>query len=208
MKHIVFDFDGTIADSMSILIELGNGMAEKYGYPKVDESNIRHLSTLPIAERCRLLGIPLYRVPALAVEAIARYRSFIHLLKPIDGIREVIFRLKEEGYKLAILSSNSEANIRQFLQSYSMNCFESISSSRGIFGKHVSLKHIMKKMKIPRGELIYIGDELRDVEACRKARIQMIAVSWGFDSIELIKRSQPDFIAEHPSEIVDLVHSL
>jgi phosphoglycolate phosphatase len=53
--------------------------------------------------------------------------------------------------------------------------------------------------------VIYVGDETRDIEAARKIQIQVIAVSWGFNSREVLAEQKPDFLISHPSQLIEVV---
>jgi phosphoglycolate phosphatase len=110
----------------------------------------------------------------------------IHELKWIEGMKDEILNLKNMGYDLKIISSNSVSNILNFFESNSPNLFEDIYSSKGIFNKHHSIKALLKKYSIKRDEAIYIGDEFRDIKACKKAKIRIISVTWGYDPRELL----------------------
>ena len=77
-----------------------------------------------------------------------------------------------------------------------------------MFGKHRSLKRLLKTYHMKPAETIYIGDEVRDIEACRKAKVQIIAVTWGFNSKRILERAKPDFIADKPEDIVKIVKAL
>jgi phosphoglycolate phosphatase len=123
-------------------------------------------------------------------------------------VDEVLENLHKEGYGLNIVSSNSLNNIDTFLKANELNLFENIQSSNGLFGKHITIGKLISKLGVKKDEVIYIGDEQRDVEACKKIGIKVIAVLWGFDSLELIEKAKPDFIASNPNEIVEIIMAI
>ena len=75
----------------------------------------------------------------------------------------------------------------------------------GIFGKDKAIKEVIKKYKFTANELIYIGDETRDIEAAKKSKVKVIAVGWGFNSPEVLIAHQPDFFVETPRELVEAI---
>jgi phosphoglycolate phosphatase len=208
IKHIIFDFDGTIADSGEIGLQIINEFAEKYNYRKFTMTEVRAMSTIPVRERLKKVGVPLHKIPQISVEALVKYRRLMHSLKSFDGIREMLESLKGEGLYLAIISSNSAENIKEFLQNNNLGLFDRVVAVKNFFGKHRSLGHYLKEARLKPEEAIYIGDELRDVEACKKAGVKIIAVTWGFDSRELLQRGNPDFIADRPGDIMPIVKSV
>jgi phosphoglycolate phosphatase len=122
-KHIIFDFDGTLVDSRALVVKLYNEMALQHGFRAIYDVDIPFLRSMPIPDRCRWLGVPLYKIPQLAVQAKKSYQSSIPSLHTVPGIRETVRRLVELGYPLSILSSNSEENIRLFLKRNEISVF-------------------------------------------------------------------------------------
>ena len=127
----------------------------------------------------------------------------ISSLKPVEGIEAIVEALKNKGFNLGILSSNSKDNLGKFLkQNNLINFFDFIVSENNLFGKTKALNGILKKHKITRGDTYYIGDETRDVEAAQDAGIKSIAVCWGFNTKEILLKSRPDFIVDKPENIL------
>ncbi len=208
IKHIIFDFDGTIADSGEIGLQIINDLAEKYHYRQFTMAEVREMNKIPVKERLKKTGVPLYKIPQISVEALVRYRLLMHSLQAYAGIREMIHALKDEGLYLAIISSNSLENIKDFLLSNDLDLFDRVVSARNFFGKHWSIARYLKEAGLTADEVIYVGDELRDIEACKKTGVKIIAVSWGFDCRELLQSGVPDYLADKPGEIVPIIKSI
>lgn len=208
IKHIIFDFDGTVADSIDLALKVGNEIAKKHNFNQLTMDGLREINNYPIKERSKKIGIPLYRLPTLSVEFLFRYKQLIHSLKVFEGIKDVIMELSKEGYYLSIISSNSVENIKFFLKHNKLDVFNNIISSNNLFGKNQSISKYMRKTKILPNELIYIGDELRDIEACKKTCVKIISVVWGFDSLELLKTGNPDYIASKPEDILSIIKNI
>lgn len=208
IKHVIFDFDGTIADSMEMGLQIYNEFIDKYKYKKVTLEELRKLNELPIKERIKHVGIPLYKIPQISIDVLMKYKKIIHSLKPFDGIKDLIMDLKAKGLRLSIISSNSADNIQAFLKRNQLEVFDRVISEKNLFGKDKSIKKLLKQLNIDSDNVIYIGDELRDIDACQKLAIKIISVAWGFDSLELLKSGKPDFIAFRPKEIADIIEAI
>jgi len=204
-KYVIFDFDGTIVDSSHVFINIGNSLAEKYGVNKITVEDFKALGKLNVRDKCKKLGIPLYKVPKIAIEILEKFYHHADELHLVEGIRDTIIKLKEYGYQLGIISSNSSPNIEKFLKSVDMNFFDCIQCAPGIFGKHHAINKFLKNMNLYKEHVIYIGDELRDIVSCKKSRVKVIAVTWGYDSVELLSTGNPDFLANNPHEIIGFV---
>ena len=76
------------------------------------------------------------------------------------------------------------------------------------FGKSKVINKLLNQNNINPQQAIYVGDETRDIEAARKSNIRAIAVSWGFNSKELLAAQNPDFLIHQPNELIDVIGSL
>lgn len=204
-KHVIFDFDGTLVDSKDLAVDLFNKLADKYKLPKLNQEDIEHLSTLSVMEKCKFMGVPLYLIPILTMEVMKNYYKCIGSLRTFQGINEVIFRLKEQGFKLSIISSNSKKNVELFLRNNDIEVFDNIYGVSSLFGKESAIGSFIKRYNLNRKELIYVGDEHRDIMSCKANRVKVIAVLWGYDSLELLTKAGPDYVVENPAEIINLV---
>jgi phosphoglycolate phosphatase len=206
ITHVVFDFDGTLVDSKDVLIGMYNRMAEKRRYGKLTAENIGELSDLSIAERCRRLGVPLYMLPWLAFLVVRAYREAVGTIEFIGGMPELLAELKQRGHQLMILSSNGEGNIRAFLKRHGMeDQVAAVFGGSSIFGKARKMRALMKQARLRPEQLVYVGDEHRDIEACKEVGVRVIAVRWGTDSESRLRDASPDFIAERPADVAGCV---
>ncbi len=202
---ILFNFNGTVVDTKFLAIDIFNEIASKQGYKKINKEEVSYLSTLSIRERCKLLNVPIHKMPLIGIAIKRRYQKYIAHLKPVDGIREVLEELKNQGYKLGFLTSNNYNVINDFLTNNSLEFFDYNHYSFNPFSKSKDISSFLKKYKLKRNEVIYIGDELRDIKAAKKHGLICIATSWGYDSVDLLNRGHADFIANQPNDILDII---
>jgi phosphoglycolate phosphatase len=67
------------------------------------------------------------------------------------------------------------------------------------------LRAIQKTFSVRAEEMLYVGDEIRDIKASKKAGIAIAAVTWGFNSAESLKAEAPEHVVSEPPELLDLV---
>ncbi len=145
VNTLIFDFDGTIVDSVGIGIEIYNEIAEEYNFKKLNPSDLIELGKLPIAKKCNVLGITLAQIPLLAHKVNEKFKDNISKIKVFDKMKEVLHTLDKEKYSLHIISSNTESTIKEVLQRNDLDIFKSIYSSKNIFGKHHVINSFIKK---------------------------------------------------------------
>ncbi len=205
-KVIIFDFDGTIADTVEALVIIANRLALEFGYPQITPEELALLRNLTSREIIKYSGISVFKIPFLVKKVKGELKRKIPDLKPISGIQESLLVLKEKAYRLGIITSNSEENVKEFLKVNDLeSIFEFIYSGVTIFGKTTIINNVLRQKQIKSSEAIYVGDETRDVEASQKANIKVIAVTWGFNNEEVLSQQNPDFIVTHPSELLDVI---
>jgi len=207
-KVIIFDFDGTIADTVDALVSIANRLAVDFGYIQITPEQLAFLKNLTSREIIKYSGVSLFKIPFLVKKVKAELKSKIPELKPIPGIQEALTELQNEGYKLGIITSNSQDNVNQFLTINDLNyLFDFIYSGITIFGKTTIINNLLRQKQLKPQEVIYVGDETRDIEASKKSNIKVIAVTWGFNSLEVLAKQNPDFLIRQPSELLDVIKS-
>ena len=104
-----------------------------------------------------------------------------------------------------ILTSNDKDIVLSFLMTHQLSCFETVMSERNIFGKDAALKKMLKQLGKTKKEVLYLGDEVRDIHGCQKAGIDVAAVTWGLNTEEILKDSIPTYLIKTPDELLTLL---
>jgi phosphoglycolate phosphatase len=205
-KLVVWDFDGTLADSLPTAAAIFNRLAAEMGFAPVgDLGAARGLSTRQVLKQH---GISMWRRPKLVRKYQAAAAEEADRMKLVAGLPEVLAALAGSGVRLGVLSSNREDNIRRCLRANGAEGhFAFVVGDPRLFGKSKALKRIALAERADRAEVLYIGDELRDVEAAKKVGAKVAAVTWGFHTAELLRTGAPDYVVEAPSELLGLVRA-
>jgi len=208
VKVIIFDFDGTLADTLDAIVNITNRLAKIYGYKATAPEELAQIRNMSSREIVKQSNISVFKLPFLLRRIKLELQDDIQQVKPIAGIQESLIRLKNQGILLGIITSNSEENVKAFLQKNDMkDLFSFIYSERTLFSKDKALNKFIKRNNLIPEQVIYVGDETRDIEASKKINVKVVAVSWGFNSEEALAKQNPDFLINKPSELVDLIGS-
>ena len=205
MKHIIFDFDGTLADSTAVFASAWNTLSQKYKFKGIELKEIDTLKKLSISERSKLFDFPMYKLPMILPQFYKLYRQSLNDVHLFEGMKEVLLEIDKRGYKILIISSNSKDNILEFLKMNGIDCIADVLCSNRIFGKDKVMKKFLKESSVSSSEVIYIGDEQRDIVACKKAGVPIIWVEWGYDAIEVIQNEEPEYKVATPEEILEII---
>ena len=91
-----------------------------------------------------------------------------------------------------------------FLENNQLELFDFIHTTSKIWSKNRSLKTLIHDNQLKLSEVIYIGDETRDIVAAQKAGIRCVAVTWGFNSRKALEAHRPDYLIHSPQELFRL----
>lgn len=210
-KILIFDFDGTIADTFASMIEISNHLAGEFNFKKIQAQEVEHFKHKSSREMLRILQVPTLKIPRIANRAKKELNKKMTAIEPMDGIKETLQKIKSlvlpdgrQGYKMGILSSNSLENVSKFLKQHELDLFDFVLTSSGFWGKNHGLKKLIAQNGYYPQDILYIGDETRDIEAARKSGISVAAVTWGYNSSRALKSFQPDYVLHSPQELLQL----
>ncbi|PIZ68459.1 carotenoid oxygenase, partial [Candidatus Roizmanbacteria bacterium CG_4_10_14_0_2_um_filter_36_35] len=195
IKTVIFDFDGTIANTLPYTFR---NLFELLKEEKVninEQKMIKDVRSKNFQELMKEWKISWVRLPFILGKIKQIQKDLfneIEKIKFFPGIKKLLVELKRKNYILAILSSNLDNNIIKFLKLNNLDYFDYIHCGSEILGKSVAISNFIKENGWKKEESIYVGDELRDLEACQKSGVKMIGVSWGLNTTEILKKRGAD----------------
>ena len=203
-KWVIFDFDGTISETTDVLAKFWNDyMAPKYKLRKINSSDLENLRNMNAVEKIAYFRIPFYKLPFVISSARKHFVKYMNEFAVLPGFKTLCQKLLDRGLKLAIVSSNREENIRKYLKRNNIEFFTDIFCDKGrsLFVKHKTLKRFLKTHDILPENAVYVGDESRDVVACKKTGIAVISATWGWDSRDVLELVNPHNLVDTPEEL-------
>ncbi len=207
IKVIAFDFDGTIADTHDTFVDIVNRLSDEFGYEPVHGEELERLKKLSSREIIKESKIPFFQIPIILQRIKSELNKEIGNLHPFKGLKNSLIILKERGYILGIVTSNMKSNVVTFLEKNDLdNLFDFVYSGTPLFGKDRVINRLIKLHKLTRENIIYVGDETRDIQAAKKSHIKMIAVSWGFNSPEVLSKHNPDYLIDQPQDLLEILN--
>lgn len=202
----IFDFDGTIADTYPIMIKGLREEGASYGLSQETINACETFRSMPLPVILKQLNIPLYKVPSLVIRMHRYMKNKQTIIQPHKGMQAVIESLAYRGYRLGIVTSNNKSNVETFLEQHSFPHFDFIHCDHSLFGKAKILKKVIYRYTLIPNQTYYIGDELRDIEAAQHCNIISVAVSWGYNTKELLASANPSYSVHNPEELLTLFH--
>lgn len=202
-KLIIFDFDGTLADSAAWMARALNQAADRFGFRRVSDAEIEMLRGHDSHAVIRYLGVPAWKLPRIARHLRERVAADAANIPLFPGTHDMLRLLAERGMATAVVSSNSEANVRRILGPGSaplIGCYECGAS---LFGKAARFQRVLKRTGVAKQAVICIGDEARDIEAASGLGLASGAATWGYATPESLERQRPTMVFERMGEILE-----
>lgn len=203
-KYIFFDFDGTLANTEEVNFVIYQKLAEKYNLRNITLDELGHIKKMSAKELMEYVELKKRYLPFIlkrGKKLLKQDIKNVKLCKP--DIFENIKQLKDMGIKIAIITTNSKTNVRLFLEKHNVDYFDFISSTT-MFGKESKIKKIIKKEKLNNNEVLYVGDEIRDIHAANRAGIDIASVVWGYNTIESLMKNKPQYLVYEPAELLKI----
>jgi len=179
-KLVMFDFDGTLANTFPIFRELCVEITERFGLRRIASHEVDTLRGLDTSAILSSLGVSRWQLPAIMKHARARMNEQADLIPLFHGIPALLHELANADVRLAVVSSNQESTVRTVLGSELSARVHSFACGVGLFGKASNVRGVVRDLGVAYAPSAMVGDEGRDIDAARKAGVTPIAVSWGY----------------------------
>jgi phosphoglycolate phosphatase len=205
MKYslVMFDFDGTLADTLPFVADLLDQLIEEFDLQKISSSERDELRELDARQILQKYHVPFWKMASMVRRVRGLMAQESHKVKLFDGVEETLTGLAEKGATLAMVSSNSAENVQAVLGPRLFPLFRYSECGSSMFGKPPRIRKILRLSGIPGGQAISIGDEVRDIEAARAARVASGAVTWGYGNPATLVGCQPDLVFEKVGQLLE-----
>ena len=198
---VLFDFDGTLADTFETGAALINEFAGRFGYKTIDFAKNRNLSA---RELVKFSGVRWWQIPRLVRFFRKESARNAYNIQPCQGVPEMLRNISQSA-DLGILTTNTTHAVECFLRNHNLESyFGYVKTGVPLFGKRRALGSAVRLLQKKYTLILYVGDEIRDIEACRAAGVEIISVSWGFNAHEVLAEANPS-VAKSAGELEQLI---
>jgi phosphoglycolate phosphatase len=204
-KLLIFDFDGTIADTLDAGVTILNKLAVEFGFRPLHPNDLERVRDMRTRQLMKFLGIPTRKMSRIARRGSEELYACIHSIQPLPGMPEALRELQTLGFALGIITSNTEVNVQIFLRGHGLDLFDFVRCSSKLLGKARMIRSVIRRQHVRAADILFVGDETRDIEAAKKAGIRIAAVTWGYNSRRSLEAMKPDFVFESPKELVAML---
>ena len=205
---IIFDFDGTLANSLDPALDYLFTTILPAQHIHILAQDLARWRNKSIWQVARALPFSFWKIPRIMLEVKKWHDANLNLVNLYPAVPTMVKELAKQNFRLMIVTSNSVSNVQAVLARSQLNdYFETIKESHGIFNKPQALKELLRQHQLVAAEVIYVGDEIRDICACRKVGIPIIAVTYGLNGEKGLKKNKPQYLAASPQEVVSIAQN-
>ena len=196
----IFDFDGTLADSLPWFRASFQDMIARFDLARVGADEIEGLRMMSGRQIMARLNVPMWRLPAIVSDMRKRKLAAASEISLFDGVAALLSDLQRLGIPTAIVSSDGEESVRRVLGP-TANLISRFDCGAAIFGKHRKFRRVARHFGTRPTDTICIGDEIRDIEAARAAGMATGAVAWGYALPAARQAAEPTHFFHSMAEI-------
>ncbi len=200
-KLVIFGFDGTLSDSLPWFRSVMNSIADKHRFKRIEDADAEMLRGKTSRDIIKHLEVPMWRLPWISRDMRKLKSENLGDIPLFPGSIEMLEQLHSGGMLLAIVTSDSESNVRRSLGS-AARLFAAFGCGASLFGKSALFNRVMRQLNVKPEETLCVGDEIRDAEATMKVGARFGAVAWGYATRDALSATSPALVFETPADIV------
>lgn len=206
-RLVIFDFDGTLSDSGNWFLSIMDHLSDRYGFRRVARHEIEPLRRMCTRDVIRHLAIPRWKLPFISRYVRRLFGRHTHQVHLFEGVPDMLAAIEAAGIRIAVVTSNSEANARAVLGPENAARVTWWACGASLFGKAPKFRKVLKMSGIPPHQALAIGDETRDIDAARATGVRAGAVLWGYANPEAFAHLDPDIAFATPQAVIDHIAS-
>ena len=218
IRAVIFDLDGTVADTVSAIREGLNLTMERSGYPTHDDSAVRSFLNNGARELIRRAIPEEYRsdeghVSRVLADYDRDYASvYDHTDRPYDGMCEVVRALHEMGLRIAVLSNKQDLFVKglaqQLLPCGCVDVAQGVVKGKPTKPDPYLTCLVAEQLGVLPDECVVVGDSDVDVRTAKNAGMAHIGVSWGYRDEAFLREHGATRIADTPAQLLEMIRNL
>ncbi|CAN0624730.1 phosphoglycolate phosphatase [Burkholderia multivorans] len=203
-RLVAFDFDGTLADSFACFVASLSEAARLHGFKDADDAMLAAMRGMSARDIIHALEVPLWKVPRVSIDMRRLMQQRIAQVRLFPGVAGTLQALAGRGVQVAIATSNAETTVRGLLGAHTCGHVGHFACGIPLFGKARRLRALARDAGLRAEEVLYVGDEIRDAQAARRANVAFQGVAWGYTAPATLQAHCATRLLTRVDELLDL----
>ena len=215
VKAVIFDMDGTVADTLASIASFGNAALTAHGFPALETELYRQLvgDGRDMLIRRMLVATGMEHAEGTVQTVIQTYDALYEadptrLVTPYPGILELLKTVRAAGIKTAILSNKPDNMTRFIADALFHGLFDIVHGQREDIPKKpdpTAVLMLCEELGVTSADCLYVGDSGVDMQTGNNAGILSVGVTWGFRSTEELKENGAHHLVSTAQELLNLI---
>lgn len=200
-KHVIWDWNGTLFNDLHYCAEIMSKMREKRGFPAFSVNDYLAIFTFPVRKYYEVIWENLTDefFEELSIEFISYYEQDKLDNKLNANAHFVLSEIKKMGISQSILSAYSQNSLDEIVRHFHLeNCFENVVGLDNIYAasKLENGKSLIQKLGFKKGETLFVGDTLHDLEVATEIGADCVLLTSGHQARNVLEKSNSKLIDE------------
>lgn len=212
-KAVIFDLDGTLANTVESLLYSVNQTMDAFGLCHINEAECKQFvgdGAKKLIERSLIHAGE--KNPNRLEEVYESYKAcfaqcFLYKVEPYEGISELLRDLKQKGIKLAVLSNKAHERAKVLIDTvFGADCFDEVAGLKPQIARKPSpdgVFELCRSLQVLPDEVVYVGDTSTDMKTGKSAGCFTVGVLWGFREEKELREHHADVVIARPQELLD-----
>ena len=206
--NLIFDWSGTLSDDFNSVYDSVMTVMDSLVGKRISKEEFKEKFTLPYMNffwdnyNKNIKKEDCDKIFTKSINEASKPKPYTGVVKTLK-----ILHLKPFKCKMIIVSSHKTPNLLQEAEEYGVKqYFQEINGD--VYDKTLAIEKIIIRNKFKVSETCFIGDMTHDIDAGRAAKVKTIAVDWGYQSRDVLKKHNPDYIVSSFNELIDLLKKI
>jgi len=203
---IIFDYDGTLSDTFEFNYKVIKKYLATQNFKKFSKQDFIWIGIKNPFNRLKEFGLSQKQIKGMILN-LEKESLKTKTVKIFPDLKYVLKHLSEKN-KIIVITSNTGKVVKNFVKYNKLNkIITEILGAEKEKSKVKKIKKIIKKYKIKKSDVIYIGDTAGDIYEAKKVGVKTIAVTWGFSPTKFLKSAKPNYLIRQPKQILKIIDS-
>lgn len=212
-KHVIFDLDGTLLNTIDDLADAGNWVCRNHGWPTHTVEEYKRYVGCGMARLAARFAPEDWRTPEGVQAILDEFMPYYDAHKadktaPYAGVPELLERLRQAGVSMAVLSNKADGLAGPVVEGYYPGLFPIVQGALpGVPTKPdpTLLHRLMERMGASAADTLFVGDSDVDIRTAKNGGLTSCGVLWGFRSRAELEAEGADYLAEDPEQLLELI---
>lgn len=196
-KLLIFDWDGTLADSIGRIVEAMHVASDRSGFARCDDFAVKGIIGLGLPEAIRTLYPQISEAELLGFRQHYADHYIVLEAEPsplFSGVVQSLAAFRAEGYRLAVATGKARRGLDRVLKAHGWEAYFDITRAADETASKphpLMLEQILAHCNVRPEQALMVGDSSFDLQMARNAGVPSVAVSYGAQSLEALRLYEP-----------------